>query len=234
MEFGEDSGLRSRRCAYIPAHQPLVCLCTVLGITLCSAGQVRAQRSLPLEVPVDLLVDHLVDEGWDVLLSTKYPANVLADDGRQRVAPAGSFLYCKAKRGKGHSLALADCQMFYQPVGEEKNFYTCKVITKDLHLHWHGHWWEFFGNASETWQAVFASFSAGSTAQLFTRAHWIMAVSTAGGLVFAGIGPFAKHHPRLLLRRKCPIPESAALMLAGPPGQAALNVRGMAPVPKGP
>jgi hypothetical protein len=121
--------------------------------------------------------------------------------------------------------------MFYQPVGEEKLFYTCKVITDGLHLHWYGHWWDYFGGASETWQAIIAGFGAGMTAQLFTKAHWIMAVSTAGGVVVAGSGPFLKHHAHWRLRNQRLIPENTALTLAGPKDQAALRVKGMTPVP---
>jgi putative Ig domain-containing protein len=195
------------------------------------------QTGFPSQVPVSLLVDHEVGPNGNVLFSRQFPVAVAvgrdAKDGNdeERVAPAGTFLYCKVGAKGKNSLTLVECRMLFQSVSDDKT-YECNVrgaTANTLTLVWLPlHWWEHFGNASETMQAALAGFAAGSVAALFTAKHWIEAVSAGYAGIVAGVGPYSKHHPKLLLPAgHIAIPENRALLLDLGRGHSSLMIDGL-------
>jgi hypothetical protein len=184
-----------------------------------------AQSNSPGMVPVTLLSDHILREGDDIFMATAYPMDIVDDHGKRMIAPAGSYLRCKAgARGK-NSLPLSDCHMLIQPIGAKENYtYTCTVIGSELSVRWRNRlFWDQLVNAGETWQGAVGSFAIGSTAALFTTSHAITAVGTGIGFALTSVGPLAKHHPAWFQHSKMSaLPDNRTLLFN--PGRSTLSV----------
>jgi len=201
-----------------------------LAIVLTCLTPAPAQSESLSQVPVTLLSDHVVHEAEDVFMMTAYPLTIADDQGKRMIAPANSYLRCKAGRGEKdkNSLPLTDCEMLFQPIGQkDAPTYTCSILGGRLSVRWRNRlFWDQLVNAGETWQGAVGSFAIGSTVALFTTRHTIMGVGTAVGFALTGVGPLAKHHPAWFLpSKKQAVPDNRALLFSS--GKSTLQVTNM-------
>jgi hypothetical protein len=186
-----------------------------------------AQERPSLEVPVTLQSDHVLKKGEDIFLTTVFPLGIVVEGepAKRMVAQVGSYIRCKAGARSKNSLALAGCEMLFQPVGSKENYtYAGALLGSDLSIRWRPRiFWDQLVNAGETWEAAVGSFAIGSTAALFTTRHTIVAVGTGVGFFLTSVGPFAKHHPEWFLPpKRRAIPDNRTLLFS--PGKSPLRV----------